>query len=64
MKLDDSEAAARLLHGIKGSAAYLDAAELHLLCGELEVAADAQAWRALDDAMDRLDALLDKFAEP
>ncbi|MES2901064.1 MAG: two-component regulator propeller domain-containing protein [Pseudomonadota bacterium] len=58
----DHEAAGRLLHGIKGSAAYLDAPELHQLCSELEQAADAQHWQAIKDGMPRLRALLDGFA--
>jgi signal transduction histidine kinase/ligand-binding sensor domain-containing protein/CheY-like chemotaxis protein len=57
----DHEAAARLLHGIKGSAAYLDAAELHLLCGELEAAADACQWQAIEAALPRLRGLLGEF---
>ena len=56
-----SETAARLLHGIKGSAAYLDATELHLLCGELEVAADQREWGVVGAAMPRLRRLLDTF---
>ncbi|WP_409030415.1 two-component regulator propeller domain-containing protein [Janthinobacterium sp. CG_23.3] len=54
----DGEAAGRLLHGLKGSAAYLDEVELHLLCGELERLADAGGWTALAAAMPRLRALL------
>ncbi|WP_317201442.1 two-component regulator propeller domain-containing protein [Janthinobacterium sp.] len=54
----DSEGAGRLLHGLKGSAAYLDEIELHLLCGELEEAADAGAWAPLRAAMPRLRGLL------
>jgi signal transduction histidine kinase/ligand-binding sensor domain-containing protein/CheY-like chemotaxis protein/HPt (histidine-containing phosphotransfer) domain-containing protein len=57
----DSGTAARLLHGIKGSAAYLDATELHLLCGELEVAADQRDWGVVGAAMPRLRRLLDTF---
>jgi CheY-like chemotaxis protein len=59
----DRETAARLLHGIKGSAAYLDATELHLLCGELEVAADQGDWDVLGAAMPRLRRLLDTFED-
>jgi HPt (histidine-containing phosphotransfer) domain-containing protein len=58
---EDSDTAARLLHGIKGSAAYLDATELHLLCGELEVAADQRQWGVIGAAMARLRRLLDTF---
>jgi CheY-like chemotaxis protein len=58
---EDHDAAARLLHGIKGSAAYLDATELHLLCGELEVAADQRQWGVIGAALPRLRRLLDAF---
>ena len=58
---EDSDSAARQLHGIKGSAAYLDATELHLLCGELEVAADQCQWGVVGAAMPRLRRLLDTF---
>jgi CheY-like chemotaxis protein len=57
----DHEAAGRLLHGIKGSAAYLDATELHLLCGELELAADGQEWGIITASMARLNRLLGEF---
>jgi CheY-like chemotaxis protein/HPt (histidine-containing phosphotransfer) domain-containing protein len=57
----DHEAAGRLLHGIKGSAAYLDAAELHKLCGELETAADARHWTLIQEGLPRLRDLLDLF---
>ena len=57
----DHDTAARLLHGIKGSAAYLDATELHLLCGELEVAADQRQWGVVGAAMPRLLRLLAVF---
>ena len=55
---EDREAAGRLLHGIRGSAAYLDATELKLLCGELELAADRGQWPAVGSAMPRLNRLL------
>jgi signal transduction histidine kinase/ligand-binding sensor domain-containing protein/CheY-like chemotaxis protein/HPt (histidine-containing phosphotransfer) domain-containing protein len=58
---EDHDAAARLFHGIKGSAAYLDATELHLLCGELEMAADQRQWPVVAAAMPRLRRLLDSF---
>jgi HPt (histidine-containing phosphotransfer) domain-containing protein len=61
IECEDSGTAARLLHGIKGSAAYLDATELHLLCGELEVAADQRQWSVVGAAMPRLRRLLDAF---
>ena len=54
----DSDGAGRLLHGFKGSAAYLDEAALHLLCTELEVAADGGHWARVALEMPRLHALL------
>ncbi|MES2320976.1 MAG: two-component regulator propeller domain-containing protein [Pseudomonadota bacterium] len=57
----DHEVAARLLHGIKGSAAYLDATELHELCGELEIAADQQRWPDIVVSLPRLRDLLGEF---
>jgi CheY-like chemotaxis protein/HPt (histidine-containing phosphotransfer) domain-containing protein len=58
---EDRDCAARLLHGLKGSAAYLDATELHLLCGELELAADQCQWGMVTAALPRLRRLLDAF---
>ncbi len=58
------EDAGRILHGIKGSAAYLDQTRLHALCGELEAAADAGHWTLIDEAMPQLSALLDEFGPP
>jgi signal transduction histidine kinase/ligand-binding sensor domain-containing protein/DNA-binding NarL/FixJ family response regulator/HPt (histidine-containing phosphotransfer) domain-containing protein len=57
----DSDTAGRLLHGIKGSAAYLEATELHGLCGELEAAADRGQWALVADGMPRLRQLLEQF---
>jgi len=57
----DREGAGRLLHGIKGSAAYLEATELHALCSELEAAADQGQWALVADGMPRLLQLLDEF---
>ena len=54
----DSDAAGRLLHGFKGSAAYLDEAALHLLCTEMEEAADGGHWARVAQALPRLHALL------
>ncbi|MCC6072624.1 two-component regulator propeller domain-containing protein [Massilia sp. GCM10020059] len=54
----DHDTAARLLHGMKGSAGHLRAGALHALCGELESAADAGNWQALEHALPRLYALL------
>ncbi len=46
---------------MKGSAAYLEAAELHGVCAELEAAADARNWDRIDADMGRLTLLLDEF---
>jgi signal transduction histidine kinase/ligand-binding sensor domain-containing protein/HPt (histidine-containing phosphotransfer) domain-containing protein len=54
----DNDTAGRLLHGIKGSAAYLDEMELHLLCSELEETADRGEWALLLGAMPQLRQLL------
>ncbi len=54
--------AGRLLHGIRGSAAYLDARQLHALCGELEAAADQHRWEQVDAGLPMLRILLDHFA--
>jgi len=57
----DHEEAGRLLHGIKGSAAYLQAERLHLLCSDLEAAADAGRWERIEEAMPALLGLLAEF---
>jgi HPt (histidine-containing phosphotransfer) domain-containing protein len=57
----DHEAAGRLLHGMKGSAAYLDATELQLLCGELEAAADEREWAVIEAGLPRLLRLLAEY---
>jgi CheY-like chemotaxis protein/HPt (histidine-containing phosphotransfer) domain-containing protein len=55
----DLHAAARLFHGFKGSSGFLQpGGELHLLCGELEKAADAGEWPFIDAEMGRLRELL------
>ena len=54
--------AGRLLHGIKGSAAYLNEARLQALSGELEAAADGGHWSVLEAGMPQLRALLERFA--
>ncbi|MGZ8316171.1 MAG: two-component regulator propeller domain-containing protein [Telluria sp.] len=59
--LRDHEGAARLLHGMKGSAAHLGAVELHAVCSELEAAADARNWNAVVPALPRLYGLLAGF---
>jgi HPt (histidine-containing phosphotransfer) domain-containing protein len=60
----DADAAGRLFHGMKGSAAYLDEAELHALCGELERAADRAMWPAIRAKLPRLRQLLDHIVLP
>ncbi|WP_426110960.1 two-component regulator propeller domain-containing protein [Massilia sp. PWRC2] len=57
----DHDSAARVLHGIKGSAAYLADEALQLLAGELEVAADQQQWQQIEAGMPRLGTLLERF---
>jgi HPt (histidine-containing phosphotransfer) domain-containing protein len=56
----DSEAAGRLLHGIKGSAGYLQEQELQALCGELELAADHGHWPQVEQGLPRLRQLLEQ----
>ncbi|MBC7454334.1 MAG: response regulator, partial [Massilia sp.] len=58
---EQGDMAALLLHGIRGSTAYLEATELHALCGELEVAADQGEWGAIGAGMERLRHLLAGF---
>jgi signal transduction histidine kinase/ligand-binding sensor domain-containing protein/CheY-like chemotaxis protein/HPt (histidine-containing phosphotransfer) domain-containing protein len=60
----DHETAARLLHGIKGSATYLEASELQRLCGELESAADQRQWDVVRAALPQLRSLLGVFEQP
>jgi len=60
----DADAAGRLFHGMKGSAAYLEEAELQALCGELEKAADRAMWQAIRDKLPRLRVLLDHVVSP
>jgi signal transduction histidine kinase/ligand-binding sensor domain-containing protein/CheY-like chemotaxis protein len=55
----DADTAGRLLHGMKGSAGYLEEQELQALCGELESCADHGQWQQIRDALPRLRTLLD-----
>ena len=57
----DMEAAAGVLHGLRGSAAHLGAGELAALCAALEAAADRGAGADIRAALPGLDALLDTF---
>jgi signal transduction histidine kinase/ligand-binding sensor domain-containing protein/CheY-like chemotaxis protein len=54
----DSETASRLLHGMKGSAGYLEEQELQALCGDLELEADHGNWEQVESAMPHLRRLL------
>jgi CheY-like chemotaxis protein len=54
----DLEACARVLHGLRGSAAHLGEAALAALCAALEGAADQGRLAELHAAMPRLDTLL------
>jgi len=60
----DADAAGRLFHGMKGSAAYLAEGELHALCSELEKAADRALWPAIQSKLPRLRVLLDHVVAP
>lgn len=62
MAAQDSEGAGRLLHGLKGSAAYLDETELHMLCAELEEAADGGRWQQVALHLPHLRLLLSQIA--
>nr|WP_229262268.1 two-component regulator propeller domain-containing protein [Duganella guangzhouensis] len=54
----DRDDASRLLHGMKGSAGYLEEQELQALCGELEIEADHGNWAEVEAAMPQLRRLL------
>lgn len=64
LAVQDSDGAGRLLHGLKGSAAYLDEMQLHLLCTELEEAADSGQWAHLAQQLPQLRALLAQITAP
>jgi PAS domain S-box-containing protein len=58
----DLHAAGRLFHGFKGSSGFLQpGGELHLLCGDLEKAADTGQWPVIDAEMGRLRSLLANY---
>jgi len=59
----DSDAAGRLFHGMKGSAAYLEEPDLRTLCGELEKAADCADWAAIAAGLPGLRAMLASVAQ-
>jgi HPt (histidine-containing phosphotransfer) domain-containing protein len=56
----DREVAGRLLHGMKGSAGYLEEQELQALCGDLEHEADHGNWAQVESAMPQLRRLLEQ----
>jgi len=58
----DFDVAGRVLHGLRGSAAYLHEPALHSLCAELEQAADHGRWDTVRAGMARLTTMLDAFA--
>ncbi len=58
----DADETGRLLHGIKGSAAYLDEGALHVLCADMEAAADACDWGVIEAGWPRLRVMLDAFS--
>jgi CheY-like chemotaxis protein len=58
----DAEVAGRVLHGLRGSAAYLHEPALHGACAELESAADNGRWDTVRAGMARLEMMLDAFA--
>ncbi|RLM48641.1 Hpt domain-containing protein, partial [Halobellus sp. Atlit-31R] len=57
----DLEAAGRVLHGLRGSAAYLGHTALGALCAELEAAADAGHLPRLLAGIGRLQSQLDAY---
>lgn len=57
----DADAAGRLLHGLRGSAGYLNETEIFALCGELEALADAGRLDAVRAGLPRLLDLLARF---
>jgi signal transduction histidine kinase/ligand-binding sensor domain-containing protein/DNA-binding NarL/FixJ family response regulator/HPt (histidine-containing phosphotransfer) domain-containing protein len=59
----DGETAARLFHGMKGSASYLDEPALRDLCGHLEQAADRAAWSEVFTELPGLRAMLAGLAQ-
>ena len=61
LEAGDAEACARVLHGLRGSAAHLGAGDLVALCAALEAAADEGRYADIAAALPALDALLDSF---
>jgi HPt (histidine-containing phosphotransfer) domain-containing protein len=58
---ENVDVAGRVLHGLRGSAAYLHEPALHSLCAELESAADHGRWDTVRNGMARLATMLDAF---
>ncbi len=61
LEAGDMEAAGRVLHGLRGSAAHLGDTALEALCGDLEIAADAGDQGRVTAGMARLRMLLAAF---
>ncbi|MEN3278158.1 MAG: hypothetical protein V7631_3948 [Massilia sp.] len=61
LEAGDSDAAGRVLHGLRGSAAHLGADELVLLCSRLEEAAGAGRLAEVGAALPRLEGMLGTF---
>ncbi|MDQ2820627.1 MAG: ATP-binding protein [Pseudomonadota bacterium] len=57
----DAGTAGMVLHGLRGSAAYLHEPALHRWCTDLELAADQGRWDTVTAGMTHLAALLDAF---
>jgi HPt (histidine-containing phosphotransfer) domain-containing protein len=60
--LEDGDTASRLLHGMKGSAGYMEQQELQALCSDLEQEADHGNWPQVRAAMPELRHLLEQAA--
>ncbi|QOY95781.1 response regulator [Massilia sp. UMI-21] len=63
LQADDLEAAGRVLHGLRGSAAYLGESGLGQLCATLEAAADAGERERLRAGLVHLGRQLDAFEQ-
>jgi HPt (histidine-containing phosphotransfer) domain-containing protein len=60
---NDTEACARVLHGLRGSAAHLGATELAAMCAALEAVAEGGVLADIRPALPGLDAVLDTFEQ-
>jgi HPt (histidine-containing phosphotransfer) domain-containing protein len=61
LETGDMESCARVLHGLRGSAAHLGASELVALCAELEAAAERGLQAGILAALPALEAMLGTF---